>query len=311
MRREMLAEAIQSVLDQYNFENLITEIIVSDNSGTKYAEDVVNQFKNQKIKYRSHTPSTDFRQHWIDHISLCSGKWCAILCDDDIWMPWHLTEAKRIILASGATMYFSSKIHSNSTSLRFGIVESSPFLTSEGQDFTKIDYGRACVDLLLETSCMLSCLVYYVDPKINFHEVQDAMYGMPYMRGDAALFLAVLPISGFVYNHRPTVFYRRHEAQVQPSMEDRLDAEKTLQDLIEKYTIKHNIKVTAEIQTAIESGKLECKIYAQSNWWRLGIKYDEIKKPLGKLLFLKLRIAEFLDHHRLSNIKSKLARLFR
>jgi len=88
-RLELLKEAVQSVLDQKDFEDF--EILIIDNDDQKL-------YSNQIIEYLSKLDNVVIRYYinqtslpsWNRCIELARGEWMTILCDDDILFPTYL-----------------------------------------------------------------------------------------------------------------------------------------------------------------------------------------------------------------------------
>ena len=89
-----IGQAIQSVLDQ-TFEDF--EIIVSDNASTDNTEEVVKSFKDSRIRYYKSNINVEMGNNWNRCLFLSRGRYIAILCSDDIWLPPFLEKTVEIL----------------------------------------------------------------------------------------------------------------------------------------------------------------------------------------------------------------------
>lgn len=89
-----IGQAIQSVLDQ-TFEDF--EIIISDNASTDNTEEVVRDFKDLRIRYYKNNINVEMGNNWNRCLFSSKGKYIAILCSDDIWLPLFLEKTVEIL----------------------------------------------------------------------------------------------------------------------------------------------------------------------------------------------------------------------
>lgn len=77
-----IGQAIQSVLDQ-TFADF--EIIISDNASTDNTEEVVGDFKDQRIKYIRNNENIGFTSNVYKLLEMGKGEYGTILCADDFY----------------------------------------------------------------------------------------------------------------------------------------------------------------------------------------------------------------------------------
>jgi glycosyltransferase involved in cell wall biosynthesis len=89
-RAEYLREAIESVLAQ-TYENF--ELLILDNCSPDHTPDVVESFKDPRIKYLRHQCNIGGTANWIYGIHLAQGVFFSVLGDDDFYRP-HFVESR-------------------------------------------------------------------------------------------------------------------------------------------------------------------------------------------------------------------------
>ena len=92
-RGHLIGRSIKSVLDQ-TFEEF--EIIVIDDGSTDNTKEIVDSYRNPKIKYiyQKNTERSAARNNGIQN---ASGKWICFLDSDDIYLSEHLSTLKENI----------------------------------------------------------------------------------------------------------------------------------------------------------------------------------------------------------------------
>lgn len=86
-RAELLGQAIQSVLDQ-SFKDF--ELIVVDDYSTDNTKEIVNSFRDNRIKYIVNSHSKGVSGARNTGILMSKGEWIAFLDSDDVWLPEKL-----------------------------------------------------------------------------------------------------------------------------------------------------------------------------------------------------------------------------
>ena len=89
-----LGETIQSVIDQ-SYENW--EIIFWDNQSTDRSAEIVNNFKDKRIKYYKASEYSTLGRARNLAMGKATGEWCAFLDCDDLWLPNKLKKQVDII----------------------------------------------------------------------------------------------------------------------------------------------------------------------------------------------------------------------
>jgi len=86
-RAQWLRHAVNSVVGQ-TFTDL--EIVISNNASDDGTGEVVTEFADSRVRFRSHKEVVPMAQNWISAIEPARGKYLAILADDDWWHPEFL-----------------------------------------------------------------------------------------------------------------------------------------------------------------------------------------------------------------------------
>ncbi|ADO82602.1 glycosyltransferase family 2 protein [Ilyobacter polytropus] len=99
-RPEMLKEAIDSALNQKDFDDY--EIIVVDNdseciSKISKTEELIKSYNNPKILYYKNDENLGIYGNWNRCIELARGKWYTMLHDDDLLLEDFLKEVFKLI----------------------------------------------------------------------------------------------------------------------------------------------------------------------------------------------------------------------
>jgi glycosyltransferase involved in cell wall biosynthesis len=92
-RELLLKRSISSVLNQ-TFDNF--ELLIIDNGSTDNTEQVVLNFKDDRIKYFKQSNSGSPASPRNSGISRATGIWIAFLDSDDLWYPEKLAEVYKI-----------------------------------------------------------------------------------------------------------------------------------------------------------------------------------------------------------------------
>ncbi len=86
-KKKFLAEAILSVLHQ-TYQNI--EVIIVNDKSPEDIEQVVNQFKDERIRYycnEKNLGGANPANNWNKCLSYAKGEFFALLCDDDLYEP--------------------------------------------------------------------------------------------------------------------------------------------------------------------------------------------------------------------------------
>jgi glycosyltransferase involved in cell wall biosynthesis len=93
-RPETLEVTLRAVSRQVSRDDLIAEVIVSENLSDRRSEAIVSKFPELPIKYVFREPVFD---RGFDHVYrlFCEAQseFVAFVCDDDVWSPGHLAAA--------------------------------------------------------------------------------------------------------------------------------------------------------------------------------------------------------------------------
>ena len=107
-RPNFLRTALNSIQRQTAL-NKISEVIVSENGGTKASEHVCRDFGSLPINYVYRDPQTTIVEHFSTLIQETRNEFSAVLFDDDWWAANHIENGlKHFAAGSDLTCYFSA-----------------------------------------------------------------------------------------------------------------------------------------------------------------------------------------------------------
>lgn len=113
-REKLLAETIQSILNQENFEDY--EIVVVDNDPIfgviTETEKVIRSFNSNKILYYRNRENLEMYGNWNRCIELARSKWVCMVHDDDALVKNHLVTMTNIIKKNSKISYLACR-HNN------------------------------------------------------------------------------------------------------------------------------------------------------------------------------------------------------
>jgi glycosyltransferase involved in cell wall biosynthesis len=308
-RNEMLTQALNSVLNQHGFSEIVSEIIVSDNSPEGEAYEVVKSVGRPDVKYIQQQPSLSPQAHLPALLDLVKGKWCAHLCDDDIWLPWHLIEAVKSISRTNSKMYFGGRIHTGLTNLRYGVIDSSPFFLADEGWLKQVSYEDSCAALAFETHLMLSAMIVYVSSEVESDKVKTTVVGTHPLRADAAYFAMLMPDEGILFNSRPTIIYRKHGGQSAFSLKDHQIAQNDLLKILCRLLDARRKNLRDIILESVETDNITKKVYCSSNWWRIAEVVSGTNRPLKGWKFIKAKLEEVVRHHGLDRYMTRIKQI--
>lgn len=95
-RRTVLRSALESVRNQSR-QDLIAEVIVSENSDDTGSLDVAKEFSDLPVRHVFRDPPLDPGSHFHRLVREPATNWVACLGDDDMWGRYHLEEAARCL----------------------------------------------------------------------------------------------------------------------------------------------------------------------------------------------------------------------
>jgi O-antigen biosynthesis protein len=117
-----IGEAIDSVFKQ-DFDDF--ELIISDNCSTDNTEEIIQPYLTDKRVIYSRNPTNVGMMHnLIKIVSLAAGKYCAVLCSDDIFLPGHLSRlAYEVLKRPDIDVVYSNVLYANDCSTIMSINE--------------------------------------------------------------------------------------------------------------------------------------------------------------------------------------------
>jgi glycosyltransferase involved in cell wall biosynthesis len=83
-RASYIREALESVLSQ-TYSNL--EVVVCDNASQDGTAEIVAALSDRRIRYLRNDRNLGLAANWIKAVSAATGRYCAIIGDDDRWAP--------------------------------------------------------------------------------------------------------------------------------------------------------------------------------------------------------------------------------
>ena len=93
-RSEFLKLAIESILRQ-DYDDY--EIVITDNCSTDNTAEVVNGFKDNRIKYYRNLVNVGATRNYNRALQMATGKYIAIFSDDDVMLPGNLAAKVRVL----------------------------------------------------------------------------------------------------------------------------------------------------------------------------------------------------------------------
>jgi glycosyltransferase involved in cell wall biosynthesis len=142
-RTDLLKEAVDSALNQANFDNY--EVIVVDNDPTvnNEPEKLMKQYNSSRLSYYKNSQNLGSCGNWNRLYLLAKGEWVIMLHDDDLLKPFYLTEINKLvdnfshkysvffpiytILRNGEDYFNNSKVR-NYTKMKLASIEENDFL---------------------------------------------------------------------------------------------------------------------------------------------------------------------------------------
>lgn len=88
-KRRFLKEAIASILAQ-TYRDI--ELVVVDDNSPEKLEEVVNEFKDERLKFIHHEVNLGGKNlvaAWDYAMTFATGEWCVLASDDDIYLPQY------------------------------------------------------------------------------------------------------------------------------------------------------------------------------------------------------------------------------
>lgn len=98
-RQKLLEECLDSVLPQAEKRKNEVEVIVIDNASVDKMEDMVNKKMDEFscLKYLKNPTNLGYGGNQRRCIEVCSGKYMAFLCDDDLYLDGEVDEILKVI----------------------------------------------------------------------------------------------------------------------------------------------------------------------------------------------------------------------
>ena len=205
-RARFLPETIQSVLDQTYTD---FEILISDDASTDNTTQVVLGFQDPRIHYHRHSKNIGITPNWQFVVSQARTELIAMLADDDIYLPEHLSTAiqalddyPKAVYYTCEAKYFGKGIAEGSGYRPQGITDTETSLIYVsprqavrflGSDNPGPINGMICRARVLQ------------DPKLYWGK-QD------YIPQDLLVMTQLMVQGGFIFGNRSTTKFRIHGA---------------------------------------------------------------------------------------------------
>jgi glycosyltransferase involved in cell wall biosynthesis len=222
-RPHYLRTALKSVQRQTALAR-ITEIVVSENAGSRTSEDVCREFAALPIRYIFRDPPVGPEQHGFLLLREASNKFIAILHDDDWWAPNHIENgAKQLASNTDLSCYYSAYFMVGGERTRLQCHSTLEFWAGAGfpsfenaWTLTLADTAVAClVDVPCHYSSMIgsrACLQNAYDEVLESGNRYD---------NDRTITLALAKQGSIVVNPTPEVFVRFHPGQAKNRSSDK------------------------------------------------------------------------------------------
>lgn len=123
-----IAESIQSVINQ-TYQNW--ELIIVDDCSTDNTDDVVNSFKDNRIKYYHNLSNSGAAITRNRALREARGEWIAFLDSDDLWMPKKLEHQLKFMKKNGYVLSYTEYEKINEESAPINIYVTGPHVVSK------------------------------------------------------------------------------------------------------------------------------------------------------------------------------------
>lgn len=214
-RPEMLRSALLSIQNQSR-QDLIAEVLVSENSEDLRSEEVCRSFEDLPIRFVRQDPVKGIAGHFKWLVEHACSEWVAWLADDDMWGRYHLEEAARLLGRHTAAVAYTGEcvtILNDSRSAIHGLRETIYSLLGDTATIYKQDWVWSredmLVNLLVHTPLNMWAMVFRKPVLLKAIESlvpSDAGYESD------RLFLWKMALEGpIVVGREISLFYRTHE----------------------------------------------------------------------------------------------------
>ncbi len=244
-RAELLREAIRSVLDQTYTQ---FQLVIADNASTDATREMVADFHDKRIHYyrQPRNVSIGANHRFATQMAkMANTEFIAILADDDLYEPDHLTTALTALAEYPDVAYFTCALD------RFGACEPGIWRPAGITDATTplIHYRpRQAVQFLgLENPGFLNTVVVRSDRFRN-----DLFWGKAgFVHMDVLIMTQLMIQGGCLYANRPTVRYRFHSANISRALHNAGAARRLLYML--HYAIRYLAQLLLDTATCTPS----------------------------------------------------------
>lgn len=172
-----IGETIKSVLDQSYPQ---WEMIIIDDQSSDHTEDIVNQYKDVRIKYKKLEHNSGAAVARTEAMKMAEGQYIAFCDSDDLWMPDKLERQLRFMKENGHAFSCTAYEQIDERGRCLGRIMKPP---------KKCDYNR----LLLDCPVGNSTVMYDVS-KMGKFEVPNIR-----KRNDDALWLQMLKKERYIW----------------------------------------------------------------------------------------------------------------
>lgn len=189
-----IAETIESALAQ-TYRNW--EMLIIDDSSTDNTTEVVNRYKDSRIKYHRLDRQSGAAVARNEALRRARGRWIAFLDSDDLWAPHKLEHQLRFMTERGYAFSYHEYEEIDETGKRSGVYVS-------GKKHVGVFDMFAC--------CWPGCLtVMYDAEKIGIIQIEDVK-----KNNDTALWLKVIKKSKCHLLKENLAKYRRRQDSITP-----------------------------------------------------------------------------------------------
>lgn len=214
-RPAFLRTAIKSVQRQTALHK-ITEIIVSENAGSRSSEEVCQEFEGLPIRYIFRDPPVDYMQHFNLLFTEPTNDYIAMLHDDDWWAPTHIQNSVRHFAEHSAiSCYYSAYFMVESERGRLKCHPTQEFWAGAGFPSFETEWTLTLADTAV--ACLIDVPCHY-SSMIGPRAFMEKAWGKVLKSGntydtDRTLTLEFATLGRIVVNPNPEIFVRFHPEQ--------------------------------------------------------------------------------------------------
>jgi predicted O-methyltransferase YrrM len=216
-RPHFLRTALKSVHRQTALAR-ITEIIVSENAGSRASEQVCGEFPNLPIRYIFREPTLTGLEHAVLLFGEAKNEHIAILHDDDWWSPHHIENGARQIAAhADLGAYYSAYFMVGSERAHLQCHATQEFWAGAGFPSFETEWTMTLADTavacLVDVPCSFSSLI--ASRRHLQTAWEEVVKSGNCYDNDRTAILELAKLGNIIVNPAPEIFVRFHPGQDQ------------------------------------------------------------------------------------------------